>query len=438
MSERFSLKNPKQRIREIMDQFSAQYGSAYIKCIVINDGNEQYLYQADIKIQHKDDSPIKEKVQKYDNITLAIIPLTLDELGTLLEDLNSEKIRLKPLGYVNAQNSFDPSYWHIPSRTHYAGYRDEWPCYGFRTSLSKEISFKDLSRPLVKPELPPYPNFFEACNVFFRHEVHSTEHEPVNINFQIPNYSARINMLEIAENRISVWVDGKELSLSDLVVQILCTKPNGKHQHSGDLRFDGTEQIKFDVDFVPDHVFVYLIDLKSGTNLDSKYFGSFYTSKTDGIVVKTSVEKLNDMLAAGENDNVEFKRDFDKTDKEFLESVVSFANTNDGTILLGVDDNGGAIGFYRDFGDTEKKIRGLVNGHCEPDIEVNVERIVLNGRPVIVVKVKEGKDKPYLLSGKSAYKRVKTDDLVFNRSDFDKAYEEKQNVSNNKNFRGKI
>lgn len=438
MSEKFSLKNPKQRIREIIDQFSAQYGSVSVKCAVINDNNEQYLYQADIKIQHKDDSPIKETVQKYDNIILATISLTLDELRILLEDLNSEKLNLKSLGCINAQNSFEPTYWHIPSRTHCAGYRDEWPCYGFRTSLSKKTSFKDLSRPLVKLGLPPYPNFFEACNVFFRHEMRLTAHEPVNINFQIPDYGARINTLEIAENRISILTDRKELPLHNLTVQILCTKSNGKHQHSGDLRFDGTAQVKFDAVFVPDHVFVYLIDLKSGTNLDSKYFGSFYTDKTDGIVVKTSVEKLNSMLVAGENNNAEFKRDFDKNDKEFLESIVSFANTNDGTILLGVDDNGRAVGFYGNFGDTEKKIRGLVSGHCEPDIEVDIEHVVVDGRPVVVVKVKEGKDKPYLLSGKSAYKRVKTDDLVFERLDFDKVYGEKQNVSNNKNFRGRV
>ena len=439
MSEYFSLDNPKQHMHEIMDRLSDQYGLAYIKCAVIKrEDGKQCLYLADVKIQHKDDYPIRETVQRYENVTLAVVPLTLDELKTLLEDLDSGKITLKSLGRINAKNVFEPTHYQISSRTHYAGYRDDWPSHGFRASLSKEGPFKDLSRPLIKPGLPAYPNFFEACNVFFQHEQPPNQYEPTVINFLIPDYGARINVLEIAENQIWVSVERRELPLTDLAVQIFCTKPNGKHQNSGDLKLDGAEKVKFSAGFVPDHVFAYLIDLKSGKKLDSKYFGSFYTDKTDGIVVKTSAERLNDMLASGESQNVEFKLDFDKTDAEFLETVVSFANTNDGTILLGVDDDGRVAGFHGDFDTAEKKIRGLIGGRCEPDIEVSVERTDLDGRPVVVVKVKEGKNKPYLLSNKSAYKRVEKDDRVFRRLDFDKVFSEKQNASENKNFGARL
>ena len=436
MSERFSLDNPKQRMREIMDRLSDQYGLAYIKCAVIKrEDGEQCLYLADVRIQHKDDYPIRKAVQRYENVTLAVVPLTLNELKTLLEDLGSGKINLKSLGRINAKNVFELSHCHISSRTHYAGYRDDWPSHGFRASLSKEeCPFEDLSRPLIKPKLPAYPNFFEACNVFFQHERPLNQDGPTVINFLIPDYSARISVLEIAENQIWVSVERKELLLADLAVQIFCTKPNGKHQNSEDLKIDGTKKVKFSASFVPDCVFAYLIDLKSGKKLDSKYFGSFHTGKTDGIVVKTSAERLNDMLASGESQNVELKLDFDKTDAEFLETVVSFANTNDGTILLGVDDDGRVVGFYGDFDAVEKKIRGLIGGRCEPDIEVSVEHTNLDGRPVVVVKVKEGKNKPYLLSDKSAYKRVEKDDRVFRRLDFDKVFSEKQNISKNNNF----
>ena len=440
MSEYFSIDNPQQRMREIMDRLSDQYGLAYIKCAVIKrEDSEQCLYLADVKIQHKDDYPIRETVQRYENVTLAVVPLTLDELKTLLEDLDSGKINVKSLGCINAKNVFELTHCQISSRTHYAGYRDDWPSHGFRTSLSKEEGpFKDLSRPLIKPGLPAYPNFFEACNVFFQHEQPPNQYEPIVINFLIPDYGARINVLEIAENQIWVSVERRELPLTDLAVQIFCTKPNGRHQNSEDLKFDGAEKVKFSAGFVPDRVFTYLIDLKSGKKLDSKYFGSFHTGKTDGIVVKTSAERLNDMLASGESQNVEFKLDFDKTDAEFLETVVSFANTNDGTILLGVDDDGRVAGFYGDFDAAEKKIRGLIGGRCEPDIEVSVEHIYLDGRPVVVVKVKEGKDKPYLLLSKSAYKRVEKNDRVFKRLDFDNVLSKKQDIHNNKNFENEV
>ena len=168
-----------------------------------------------------------------------------------------------------------------------------------------------------------------------------------------------------------------------------------------------------------------------------KFFGSFYTEETEGIIVKTSVESVEAMLVAGENQHIEFKQNFDKTNMEFLESIVSFANTNDGTILLGVDDDGKVAGFYDDFGKTEKKIKGLISGSCEPDIDTSIEQISLDNRPVIVVKVKKGEDRPYLLSGKSAYKRVKDEDRVFKRLDFDGVLKKKQDAYN-KNFRANV
>ena len=67
-----------------------------------------------------------------------------------------------------------------------------------------------------------------------------------------------------------------------------------------------------------------------------------------------------------------------------------------------------------------------------------MEHTDLGGRSVIVVKIKEGKNKSYLLSNKSAYKRVEKDDRVFRRLDFDKIFDEKQNASENKNFGARL
>ena len=437
MNESFSSKNPKQRMRELIQQFSDQYGAAYIKCATIKE-DEQYLYMADIKIQYKCDDPVIEAIQRYENVTLATISLTLDELEKLIGELDSGKINLKSLGCVNAKNEFDPTYWHVSSRTHYNGYYDDWPNYGFRASLSNEGKpFRNISKPLIKSGLPAYPNFLEACNVFFQHKQYSSQYTPVKIDFLIPNYDARINVLKITEKQISVSIERRKSPLSDLAVQIFCTKTNKKHQHSEDLKFNDTEMVKFNTDFVPDHVFAYLIDSKNNRKLDSKVFGSFYTEETEGIIVKTSVESVEAMLVAGENQHIEFKQNFDKTNMEFLESIVSFANTNDGTILLGVDDDGKVAGFYDDFGKTEKKIKGLISGSCEPDIDTSIEQISLDNRPVIVVKVKKGEDRPYLLSGKSAYKRVKDEDRVFKRLDFDGVLKKKQDAYN-KNFRANV
>jgi ATP-dependent DNA helicase RecG len=58
------------------------------------------------------------------------------------------------------------------------------------------------------------------------------------------------------------------------------------------------------------------------------------------------------MLIAKEGKEIEFKS---KLDSEFLESIVAFANTDGGTILLGVDNRANVIGFHEDYAPTEKR-----------------------------------------------------------------------------------
>ena len=381
-------------------------------------------------IQHKDDTAIKETIQDYEKIILAIIPLTLNELKNLIEELGSGQITLKSLGTINAKNGFHVGHQYISSRTHNSGYYYDWPCYCFRASLNSQEQFQGISGPVIKTGLPAYPSIFEACKVFFQHKETPTQHEPVRIDFLIPDYDARINQLDIEEKQISVSVEGKGLSLDDLVVQIFCKKSGNKHQHSEDLKFDGSGTVKLSADFVPDEVFVYLLNSQNNKKLDSKIFNPYYVTMTDGITVKTSVESLEAMLVNGEDQRTEFKYDLDKNYQEFLESVVSFANTNDGRILLGIDDDGKVIGFVEDFDKIDRKINNLVDGRCEPDITIRVEQIMLEGKSVIVVSVKEGTDKPYLLAGKSAYKRVDKDDRIFKRHDFDRILSKRRAARN--------
>ena len=110
--------------------------------------------------------------------------------------------------------------------------------------------------------------------------------------------------------------------------------------------------------------------------------------------------------------------------------MVSFANTNSGRILLGVNDDGAVVGSFEDFAKIDKRIRGLISSRCEPDATIKVEQVDLEERSIIVVHVEEGKDKPYILVGKSAYKRIGEDDRVFTRHDFDKIMNKRLAVAN--------
>lgn len=56
------------------------------------------------------------------------------------------------------------------------------------------------------------------------------------------------------------------------------------------------------------------------------------------------VEDVQEAIKIGENDRIEFKRDFNYSKQKVLKSVVAFANTQNGNLYLGVSDNGEIYG----------------------------------------------------------------------------------------------
>ncbi len=416
--------NSKEFLKKTIRENADSYGSCYVKLAIVKQDRVNYLYLADIRIQHGKEPQIKEAIYDYQDAVLATIPVKLHDLQGLIDELESGQIVVGSLKDIKAKGGFENDIHVVPSRTRYAGFYEEWPSRCLRYSLDQKVALNNVASHLVRLGQPSYPSLLEACRVFFGHEYNPAQYGPVCINFMIPDFRARIKTLEIGGRQISVIAERREQPMEGLRVKIYSAGGAGRFHHSEDLNLDSSGCAKIHLAFVPDQVYAWLIDLK-GNVLDWKEFGHPYT-KNDGVIVRTTVESLESMIAAGEGQNVEFKRDLDGKTDEFLESVVSFANTDGGIILLGIDDRGRTVGHFEDIEKTERKIRGLVSGRCEPDINISMEEVGMENSQVVIVRIGEGKNKPYLLNGKSAYKRVGERDLAFKRLDFDTAYNEKR------------
>ncbi|NLL68309.1 MAG: winged helix-turn-helix transcriptional regulator [Clostridiaceae bacterium] len=99
------------------------------------------------------------------------------------------------------------------------------------------------------------------------------------------------------------------------------------------------------------------------------------------------VNKLEDMIITGENYRMEFKESVDKT---FVEEATAFANASEGTILIGVRDNGTIKGT-----DTSNAAISRIQDslmQIKPHIDVDIEII----KNVVSVHVAEQDEKYYL------------------------------------------
>lgn len=124
----------------------------------------------------------------------------------------------------------------------------------------------------------------------------------------------------------------------------------------------------------------------------------------------------------GENDRVEFKLNFGQG-SEFAETVVSFANGTGGAILIGIDQNSNIAGCNAE--GAENTVRNIIRRYCEPSIDPTIELAQVNDKTIIVVKVKEGTDKPYNHREKGVMVRYGSTNRVATRDELDSLYKEK-------------
>ena len=99
-----------------------------------------------------------------------------------------------------------------------------------------------------------------------------------------------------------------------------------------------------------------------------------------------------------EDQNTELKVELTKDIKK---EIIAFANTNDGTIYIGIDDNGKVIGLKNAEKDLEA-LSGMIREGIKSDLTLYTKIFIeeIDNKDIIIVKVSEAPNKPYYLAEK--------------------------------------
>src|SRR5450830_1824072 len=111
--------------------------------------------------------------------------------------------------------------------------------------------------------------------------------------------------------------------------------------------------------------------------------------------------ELLDRIAAGESQTLEFKTSFDKAS---IESLVAFANTQGGTVLVGVSD-GAKVQGVTVGKETLNEWLGQIKSATSPSLIPDLVAHPLNGKTVVAIQVAEFPVKPVSTRGRY-YKRI--------------------------------
>lgn len=108
---------------------------------------------------------------------------------------------------------------------------------------------------------------------------------------------------------------------------------------------------------------------------------------------------LADEIKTGESVNIEFKRELPQKSEKYIKSVIAFANTAGGRIIIGVDDETHEIvGVAKDgVFKIIDNITNTISDMCYPQIFPNIGVNTIDGKSVIVIEIYPGANRPYYI-----------------------------------------
>lgn len=105
---------------------------------------------------------------------------------------------------------------------------------------------------------------------------------------------------------------------------------------------------------------------------------------------------LVDLLRRAEGKTLEFKRDLSSPDG-ILKTLVAFANTAGGTVVIGVDDGSKNVRGVPDVLEAEERLASLVSDSIRPRLVPDIEVVPWRNLNVIVVQVYPSNTRPHYL-----------------------------------------
>ena len=389
-----------------------------LKIVTVDGGRK--LHSGTLRFS-KPEETITPDTKKYKDLILQTRILNKKEIKPFLSNL----ILDSRLFHDDIDFVIDCSVGTIREKTSNSswGYlKSDWP------SKYCEISFQSQGNlthdPVVAKGLPIYPSGQKAV-INFLGINHTTP--PSNFYIQIPDYSAKITQMKISDRKIELSIDTYLDDPSKIVCRMYAERTlQGRFERKLIRTMQSPELQLSEKLFVyefPDQfdsVFSVIISSDDYSVLDSREYRLSWDNQDD-ITIERPEYDLREIIRRGETDTTEFKVELSD---EFHETIVAFANSSGGILLLGIADDGRINGFRAK---SEDQIENTINGNLDPIPKFSVRKTVLDDKPITIVEVFEGDDKPYSHRELGVYVRSGGSDLRGTRSDWVRLFRERKN-----------
>ena len=114
---------------------------------------------------------------------------------------------------------------------------------------------------------------------------------------------------------------------------------------------------------------------------------------------KEAINTTKEEIIRGESKNLEFKVELPKDTKKYTRTVIAFANSQGGNLVIGVDDSTREIvGVDADsIFPVMDSITNAVSASCTPQIVPDISFQTIEGKTVVIARIEPGPNRPYYL-----------------------------------------
>ena len=396
--------------REFFERNEQVYALARVRCVSVEDKGVWRNALCVIKIFPSSGLPEKTVSRKYRRVHLLEEWVKLGDLHRILDKIPKSVIKVDGEEVSLYQHSQFNEWEYLPSNNDYSS----CPGYVYRTSSGQTPSI-DHSEPLLASDLPFYP---EPCfamrewgelKKFHRH----SDARIGALQVFLPQCRSFFQNLARIVNKLHITISGS--GISDLRVK-------GAWEYEDSCISFEASVIGGEVSIeVPDQVEgfeVYLIGA-DGTIYDFHRETRFWVLGQERVLRDlpgqgADQEGVQSALQHGEGESVEFKPFLKKGDtknRELVKTVIAFANTKAGVILIGINDQCVVVGVENDIAklayqnnkcaqDEELTsyigwLKQSIVGELNRSLALKISSIEVEGHTVVLINVPEGDHKPY-------------------------------------------
>jgi len=408
-------------MKSILNLRRSQYGPVLMSTVLTKVEDSWRNALTRIEPQYRNSEKKSAIVYNYNDLIAAKIWLDIEEVILMLDNIFSGQITIKGLPVIDFQGRFQIG----PNESFSSSSNDvlqlDWPANVYHLIAHDEFKGKFPQFPIVTLKSPLFPGQQELLKNWCNIDVSRYTGYWNSIVFVLPSFQMKIEDAILRSDQLSLQLKVRDTDVLDIIGKTYYENFGTREVKQHEFEVEATS-LNLNLDFEPDWLNIFFLSKNSGETLDFRRMHISMPSRESGVTIQKFSDDIEEVIARGENVQVEFKAKLSDNNREVVETLVSFSNTEGGIILFGVDDNGEIIGEYKDI---EGRIMDMVSNSIEPAIIPTAKQQYIKDKPIFIVHVEEGDNKPYNYRNRGVFIRKGSTDRIASRYELDAFYQEK-------------